>query len=230
LGTTPGEPVPSFDLKKIVVGEQTVDAMEAMRTARAIRRFTSEPVDHDVLRQCLEAATWAPSGGNRQPWRFVVLESRSARAALADGAHASWETITSLYDMTPPDPGDDSSRARSTRFVTDLHAKATEVPCAVLFAVEPNPVTPPLLQGASIYPAMQNFIIAARVHGLGAVVTGWGSRVDQRLRHELSIPPDWEIAAVVAVGWPVGRHGPVRRRPLGEVAALDDWNTPFPAS
>jgi nitroreductase len=204
-----------------------MDAREAMRTARAIRRFTTAPVDDDTLRRCLEAATWAPSGGNQQQWRFLVLRSPESRAAMAEGAAAALANIRTVYKMSPPEPDDDSPRARSTRAVFELHERAAEVPAGVLFLTRPQPMTPPLLQGASIYPAMQNFLIAARVEGLGAVVTGWAVNGEPALRRSAAIPDEWGLAALVVVGWPRGHHGPVRRRPVEDVALVDRWDQPF---
>jgi nitroreductase len=205
-----------------------MDALEAMRTARSIRRFTTDPVPFDVLGRCLEAATWAPSGGNLQRWRFIALQSDEARAALAEGAAVSWDVSKDLYGLDAIDPDDQSRWARNARAVAEIHANATHVPAAVVFTVEPHPSTPPLLQGASIFPAMENFLIAARAEGLGAVVTGWGSTGGTALRSALRIPDEWEIAALVVVGWPRGRHGPVRRRPVRQVAFLDGWDQPYP--
>jgi nitroreductase len=204
-----------------------MDVREVMRTARAIRRFTDQPVDDDVLARCLEAATWAPSGGNQQPWRFVVLRSPESRAAIAEGARQALAVIQDVYGMARPDPGDGSPRARAAAAVFELHDRAASVPVAVLLTMKPQPATPPLLQGGSIFPAMQNFLLAARDEGLGAVVTGWAVTGEAALRQAVGIPDDFELAALVVAGWPRGRHGPVRRRPVTEVAALDRWDRPF---
>jgi nitroreductase len=206
------------------------DVWDTMRTARAIRRFRNEPVDDTVLAQCLQAATWAPSGGNQQPWRFVVLRSTEAREAMAIGAARALETIQNVYHLDRPDAQDTSPRARSTRAMFDLHDHARDVPTAVLFCVHPQPATPALLEGASIYPAMQNFLLAARASGLGACVTGWHVDAESEFRKVIGVPDDWKLAALVVVGWPMGRHGPVRRHPIAEVAALDRWDQPHPES
>jgi nitroreductase len=200
---------------------------DVMRTARAVRRFKDEPVPDDVLGRCLEAATWAPSGGNQQSWRFVVLRSKASRAAIATGAAGALEVIQRVYRMERPDPSDGSARARSTAAVFEIHDRAGDVPTAVLFTFQPLPATPELLQGASIFPAMQNFLLACRNEGLGAVVTGWAATGEAELRAAVGIPDDWELAVLVVVGWPRGHHGPVRRKPVGEVASLDRWDAPF---
>jgi len=204
----------------------TVDIWEAMSTARSIRRFTDEAVDDSLLLRCLEAATWAPSGGNQQPWRFVILKSAESRRAVALGAAEALKVIREVYRMDRPSDDDDSPRARDARAVMDLHEAAADVPAAVLFCMLPQPASPPLMQGAFIYPAMQNFLLAARASGLGAVVTGWNVRAESQLRQAVQIPDEWELAAMVVVGWPKGHHGPLRRKPVTDVTVIDRWDRP----
>jgi nitroreductase len=204
-----------------------VNVWEAMHTARAIRRFTDQPVDDQVMRRCLEAATWAPSGGNQQPWHFVVIDSRQGRAALQSGAARALATIEQVYSLTRPQPDDDSPRARNARATFAFHDGAGEVPAAVLFCVRGQPHTPELMLGGSIFPAMQNFLLATRASGLGACVTGWHVQAEHEFRVALSIPDDWQLAALVIVGHPAGRHGPVRRRPVDRVASRNTWHVPF---
>lgn len=198
-----------------------------MRTARAIRRFRDEPVATSLLARCLEAATWAPSGGNQQPWHFVVMTSPSAREALAVGAERALAVIERVYRLSRPEEDDDSPRARNARAMFELHDRAGDVPAAVLFCVKDQPDTPPLTLGASIFPAMQNFLLAARASGLGACVTGWQVGAEPEFRVALDIPDEWHLAGLAIVGWPVGRHGPLRRRPVSEVASLNGWDQPL---
>jgi len=201
--------------------------LEVMRTARTIRRYTDRPVDDALLADCLEAATWAPSGGNQQPWRFVVLKSAASSEILAVAARRSMETSERVYGLVRPDPDDDSRHARMARAVYALHDGAQHVPAAVLFCSRPLPSVPPLLQGSSIYPAMQNFLLAARAAGLGACATGWHTVGEAELREYVGIPDGWALAALVTVGWPAGHHGPVRRKSVRDVVALDRWDHPL---
>lgn len=199
-----------------------------MRTARAVRRYTPEPIEPVVLHRCIEAATWAPSGGNQQPWRFMVMNSPEAREALAVGAQNALDNIVALYRMDRPAPDDVSPKARNARAVFELHEGARTVPGAVLFCLKPQPLTPLLLAGASIYPAMQNFMLAARAEGLGTVAVGWQAGVGETaFRAALEVPEDWELAGLVICGWPRGHHGPVRRKPVEQVTYLDRWDNPF---
>jgi nitroreductase len=210
-----------------MTGSATDDIWEVMSTARAIRRFRDEPVDDEVLARCIEAATWAPSGGNQQPWHFVVMKSPAARAALAIGAARSLVTIEQVYRLERPTPDDDSPRARNARPMFALHDSAADVPAAVLFCVRAQPGTPTFTLGASIFPAMQNFLLAARALGLGTCVTGWHVGSEPEFRDALEIPDDWRLAGLAVVGWPDGNHGPLRRRPVDEVASVDRWDQPL---
>ena len=205
----------------------TDDLWEAMSTARTIRRFRPDPVDDAVLARCLEAATWAPSGGNQQPWRFVVLRSPESRQALAVGAAHTLHGIEELYGLQRPAPDDRSRAARNARATFALHDGAAAVPAAVLFCMRELPSTPAFVQGGSIYPAMQNFLLAARACGLGACLTGWHIGAGDTFRDAVGIPEEWHLAGLVIVGWPEGEHGPVRRRPVADVAALDRWDSPY---
>jgi nitroreductase len=195
-----------------------------MSTARTIRRFTDQPVDEALLARCLEAATWAPNGANVQEWRFVVLRSPAARAAVAEAAAQALKVIEPVYGMSRPSDGDDSRRARTNRATYELHDRAGEF-TSVLFAQRRFPSASELLLGGSIFPAMQNFLLAARALGLGACLTSWASYGGEPLiREAVGVPDDWMLAGHVVVGWPRGRHGPVRRRPLVDVVFLDRWD------
>ena len=199
-----------------------------MATARTIRRFTDEPVDDATLARCLEAATWAPSGANAQCWRFVVLRSPEQRAVVARAAAQALTVIEPVYGMCRPDPDDRSRRARTYRATYELHDRAGEL-TSVLFAQQRFPTASELLLGGSIFPAMQNFLLAARAQGLGACLTSWASYGGEALlRDAVGVPDDWMLAGHVVVGWPKGHHGPVRRHPVAEVVHLDRWGEPAP--
>jgi nitroreductase len=202
------------------------DVWSVMSTSRSIRRYTDEPVDDGTLRRCLQAATWAPSGANYQSWRFVVLRSPEMRAVVAEAAAQALQVIEPVYGMTRPADDDMSRQARSNRATYELHDRAGDH-VSVLFATKRWTTASELLLGGSIFPAMQNFLLAARALGLGACPTSWASYGGEKLiRDAIGVPDDWMLAGHVVVGWPRGRHGPVRRRPLSDVVALDSWDAP----
>jgi nitroreductase len=202
---------------------QVTDIWTVMRTARTIRRFSDEPVDDATLARCLRAATWAPSGANAQEWRFVVLRSPELRAVVARAAAQALRVIEPVYGMSRPADHDHSRRARTNRATYELHDRAGEF-TSVLFTQKRFPTASELLLGGSIFPAVQNFLLAARAQGLGACLTSWASYGGEPLlREAVGVPDGWLLAGHAVVGWPRGRHGPVRRRPLPEVVFLDHW-------
>jgi nitroreductase len=206
--------------------QTTSDIWETMSTARSIRRFTDEPVDDATLARCLDAARQAPSGANAQRWRFVVLRSPEARAAVASAAVESLAVIEPVYGMQRPDPDDDSQQARDNRATYEFHDRAGEF-TSVLFTQMHFPTASELLLGGSIYPAMQNFLLAARAQGLGACMTSWASYGGEPiLREAVGVPDDHLLAGHIVVGWPRGRFGPVRRRPLAKAVNLDRCDEP----
>ena len=196
-----------------------------MSTSRTIRRFTDEPVDDVTLNRCLEAATWAPNGANAQGWRFVVLRSPAQRAVVATAAAQALQVIEPVYGMTRPADDDNSQRARTYRATYELHDRAGEF-TSVLFAQQRFHAASELLLGGSIFPAMQNFLLAARAQGLGACMTSWASYGGEALlRTAVGVPEDWMLAGHIVVGWPKGNHGPLRRRPLSSAVNYDHWDS-----
>lgn len=204
-----------------------VGMLEGLTTTRAIRRYLPEPVPEDVLRDILFAATRAPSGSNRQPFRFLVLTdsetSRAAKALIATGAQKLWNKKRST-DGYEEGTGvlPDSPKARMARTMQEYVDNFAEVPVLILACLvryrEPTPT-----EGASVYPACQNLLLAARALGYGGVITGFHGFVEPQLRELLGIPEGTLIAASITLGKPAGSHGPVRRVPMKQVVFADSW-------
>lgn len=204
--------------------EMTLDFWEVVSTARAVRRFTDEPVPADVIDRCLQAATWAPNGANAQLWRFIVIDAGDQRTAVGEAAQTALRSIESIYGMSRPAADDSSRAARNNRATYELHDRAAER-TSVLFTAYKTEFASEYLQGGSIYPAMQNFYLAARAQGLGACFTSWASYGGERiLRDAIGVPDTWFLAGHIVVGWPRGHHGPVRRRPLADVVFRNRWD------
>jgi nitroreductase len=202
----------------------TNDVWMVLSTARSIRRFTDQPVDDQTLGRCLEAATWAPNGANAQLWRFIVLDAPEQRAAVAEAAQITLSTIESVYGMARPAAEDQGRAARNNRATYELHDRAGEY-TSVLFTAFRNEFASAYLQSGSIFPAMQNFYLAARAQGLGACFTSWASYDgEQVLRQAVGVPVEWFLAGHIVVGWPRGHHGPVRRRPISDVVFRNRWD------
>lgn len=196
-------------------------------TASAVRRYRSDPVDDAVLEKCLQAATWAPSGANQQPWRFVVLRSAETRDVISQGARRTWAAMTEFYRLDMPPADTDDPKSRVLRAMWEHTHVGGNAPACVLFCVKPQPGAGELQQGGSIFPAVQNFLLAARAQGLGAAITLWHDSCEEELRSVVGVPDDWRIAALLTAGWPEGRHHPVRRKPVTDVVAVDRWDRPW---
>ena len=204
-----------------------MDLLEGLATTRAIRRYTGEPVTDQELATILWAATRGPSGSNRQPFRFVVVRhgprAIEARRLLGAAARRLWASkrVSDGYEAgSGGEPDSPKARmARTMQHYTDHLADAPVIVLACLVRYrEPNP-----FEGSSVYPACQNLLLAARSIGLGGVLSQIQLLVDQELRAALDIPETVAMHATITLGHPAGAHGPVRRRPLGEVVYEDTW-------
>ncbi|KUI04748.1 nitroreductase family protein [Mycobacterium sp. IS-3022] len=202
----------------------TSDIWTVMASASAVRRYRQDPVDDAVLQRCLTAATWAPSGANQQPWRFVVLRSPETRAAVSKGARRAWEAMVAFYKLEVPSEDAADPKSRGLRAVWEHTHVGGDAPVCILFCIKPQRGTGDLQQGASIFPAVQNFLLAARAVGLGAAVTLWHESCESELRALVGIPEDWRIATLVTAGWPRGSHHKVRRKPVEDVVVVDQWD------
>jgi len=210
----------------------TIGLLEGITTTRAIRRYTDDAVPDDALRAMLFAASRAPSGSNRQPFRFVVLtdgpKAREAKALIAGVAQRFW-TAKREADGYDSGSGTDSSspKARMARTMQEFVDRFEHVPVLILpCLIRYRP--PTSHEGASVYPACQNLLLAARALGYGGVLTEWHMGVEKELRALLGIPDDVFMAATITIGRPAGRHGTVRRRPLGELVYEEGWQQAAP--
>lgn len=210
----------------------TIGLLEGIATTRAIRRYLAEPIPDDVLRDIMFAATRAPSGSNRQPFRFMVFtdseKSRVVKKLIAQGAQKLWESkrVTDGYEATSA-IDESSPKARMARTMQEYVDNFADVPALVLAClVRYRPPTP--TEGASVYPSCQNILLAARARGYGGVLTGFHGFVENELRAILAIPDNVFLAATITLGKPAGNHGPVRRVPMSEVVYGDEWGVSAP--
>ena len=210
-----------------------MDLLEALMTTRAMRRYTDEPVTDDDIVTCLRAAQQAPSGGNVQPWQYLVVRDDAARAEVGRLYQKAFDRYERVLGSTPPrfrSPEDEASWTRTRDASRHLADHLGEAPALVLFLLPIIPWTPSDEQGpmdigplyASIYPAVQNFILAARGLGIGTALTTVIRVVHDEIRAALSIPDSFEVAALVPMGRPAGQFGVARRKP---VEPLTHWDT-----
>lgn len=206
----------------------SVGLLEGLCSTRAIRRYRNEPIPDHALRDIMFAATRAPSGSNRQPFRFIVLTdsdvAKRAKQIIATSAQTVWNAKRERdgYSQgTGTDPN--SPKARMADVMEQYVQNFADVPVLVLACLvryrDPHPD-----EGASIYPACQNILLAARALGYGGALTGFHGFVEKELRELLHIPDGVHISACITLGKPQGKHGPVRRRPLPELVFGDSWD------
>lgn len=212
-----------------------MELYDAMSTLRAVRRLKSDPIPEDVLGRILEAATWAPTGGNMQPWRMVAVTDADKKQALEDLYRPYWERYVPGYEAKMkhmPEAAQASSR-RALEAGTHLATHMHEVPLLAVFCFNPSIMTitdieqdrTSVVGGGSVYPAVQNFLLACRNEGLGCVLTTLLCYEEPAVKELLQIPDDWYTCAHVPVGYPVlGGHGPISRRPVDEMVSFNRFS------
>ncbi len=211
---------------------------ESMRTLRAVRRLRPDPIPDDVLRRVLMAATWAPTGGNVQPWRIVAVKERGLNNRLGVLYAERWSEFAKRYRAMPADTAAET-RARAERTVRAgdyLAAHFGDTPVIAVFCFNPNQMAitdagqkrVSVVGGASVYTAVENLLLACRAEGLGCVLTTLLCEREVEVRQILAIPDPWYTAAAVPIGYPLGRgHGPLMRRPVEYLTYLNSWGKPL---
>jgi nitroreductase len=230
----------------VAIGEDA-PIFEVMSTLRAMRRLKPDPVPDELLERLVQAAIWAPNGANRQAMEFVVVTDRALMARLAQLWGRSVDAyLDSLGRITPATQDERVVRAAQyqrehfhetpalivacyrklrmdAKTAYRMHARVSLTQALRLFARGPRLNV--LSEASSVYPGVQNLLLAARALGLGAVITIWHLLLEHEWKRELGIPRNVSTLAVVPVGWPRGRFGPVTRRPVGEVIHRDRWRS-----
>jgi nitroreductase len=217
-------------LDQTPIAPSEIGLAEGLVSTRALRRYTDDPVPEQVLRDLLFAATRAPSGSNRQPFRFLVLRdgerAREAKRLIAVAAREMWAAKT-VNDGWAQGSGAVADTPKARMAATMQHYVDTfeTVPVLVLPCLN-RYREPEYTEGSNIYPACQNLLLAARAYGYGGVMTMFHKAVEPQLRELLSIPEGTALCATITLGKPTGSHGPVRRRPLPELVYEDAWGEP----
>ena len=206
-----------------------MDLADAMRTQRAIRRLKPDPVDDDVLLRCLELATRAPSGANRQPAEFILVREPAAKAALGRLYRQAWSVYGGIGKRLYGRHGKTRDIIAAVDWQIDHWEEIPVVVVACLRGVAlPIPGVARSSRYGSIYPAIQNFLLAARAEGLVAALTTLPVYSHWAARRVLGIPWNVEPVAAIPVGWPRGRYGPTTRRPVERSVHVNRYgNRPF---
>lgn len=224
-----------------------MELTEVMRTTPATRSFTAEPVSDEVLGRILEVARFAPSGGNRQPWRVIVLKEPAVRRAVRDRYVLGWrEYLAHVAEGRVPfapdehgrwaGPAVDLSAAREVARPDPFADHLDEVPVLLLLcadltalAVTDNGLDrQSIVGGGSVYPFGHNVLLAARDQGLGGVMTTVVCREEAALKELLEVPERFAIAGLIALGHPERTITRLRRRRVSEIATVDRFDgAPF---
>jgi nitroreductase len=215
-----------------------MELREAMSTLRAVRKLRPDPIPEVTLHRIVEAATGAPTGGNTQPWRVVVVRDEAARTEIGRLYAGRWRAYADgRADVVASLP--EPARTRTEKMLAagdHLAEHFAACPALLVFCFAPEQMAitdahldrPSIVGGASVYPAVQNALLACRDEGIGCTLTTLLCADEEHMRPLLGIPEGWYTACVVPIGLPLlGGHGPITRRPVAKQAFADRWDAPF---
>lgn len=196
----------SFDIDTI--GED-LPLLEGIRTTRAIRRLRPDPVPRELLRKVCEAGTFAPSGGNRQPWIFVAVTEPERRAWIAERYRAAFRLYIAPAVEAAKDPAYPAAKRRNMESAMWLAEHFHEVPVHLVVA---GWTRRGHAQHQALFPAIQNVLLACRAVGLGACLTMMQQAFHREFDDYLGLSPEQPSAALIPIGWPLQPYKrPVRR-------------------
>jgi nitroreductase len=192
---------------------EDVRLFEAIRTARAIRRLRPDPVAPALIRKVCEAGTFAPSGGNRQPWTFVAVSEPERRAWIAERYRTAFRRYAAQAAEAAQAPDYPDAKRRNVRAATYLADHLHEAP-VLLFVAGWKRRGEPQIQ--ALFPCIQNVLLACRAVGLGASLTTLHIAFHAEIDAYLGLPPEQPSCAMLPIGWPLGKYGRPPRRLVDE--------------
>jgi len=207
-----------------------------MSSLRAVRRLRPDPIPDDVLERLLQAACWAPTGGNQQPWCVIVVTDSDKKAALQDAYRPQWQKyLVGYHKRLEGLPEDEvAKRLRMVAAGDYLADHLHEAPAILMFCGDPSrmAITDAGLErismvgGASVYPPVQNLMLACVAEGIGCTLTTLHCLQEADVKTALVIPDDWATVAMVPIGYPVGKgHGSITRQPVAAMTYRDTFGT-----
>jgi len=192
----------SIDIESI--GED-VPLLEGLRTARAIRRLSTQPVPRELIRKVCEAGTFAPSGGNRQPWIFVAVTEPERRAWIAERYLDAFRTyIAPAFEAAETDPMFPEGKVRNMKAALHLAEHLHKSPVLLFVAGWTRRGSP---QEQALFPCVQNILLACRAVGLGASLTTIHRTHGDEIDRYLGLSQKTPSCALLPIGWPLGKHG-----------------------
>lgn len=214
-----------------------MDLTEVMRTTFAARQFTNDAIDDEVVHRILEHARFAPSGGNRQGWRVIIVRDRRLRDALGDLIEPTMKEYRaqvrageSPFNTIIPS---DVTRAEIERqeIEPDYLKQFTDAPVLLLILVDLRVVASMdrelrrigVISGASIYPFVWNILLAARNEGLGGTLTTFLAAAEPQVKEIFQIPPHYAVSALLPIGKPVKQLTKLSRKPVDTFTTVDSF-------
>ena len=206
-----------------------MDVFEALYTTRAMRRVKEDPVPDNIIQSMIDSAIRAPSGSNRQNWKFLVVTDKNIREKLSNIYRETWDYNKNYFLNSAKDPGASSLKKQDDKDIETIRRISNsaswlaenyhKVPLLVLALSRNDPT------GSSIYPAIWNLMLAARGHGIGTCLTTVMSFETEKVFEVLNIPNDkgWTLNATITAGYPLGKWGVAERKPVDDVTYLNTW-------
>ncbi|MDK1024136.1 MAG: nitroreductase family protein [Gammaproteobacteria bacterium] len=214
----------------MIVIDENPAFFDLVGNVRAMRKLKPDPVPQELLQKILDAGVKAASGMNTQPWSFLVIREADGKQWFADHYRAAMETR--FHINADVDPGGDSEGARQLRAIQYQMKHMQEFPLLLVICglrdwpfkvpeAERVGLAPP--NYGAIYPCVQNILLACRALGLGAALTTMHQVFEDELMDRFNIPEEWGVVVTMPIGYPMGKFGPVRRRPAERVTYYDNW-------
>ena len=206
-----------------------MDLHEALYTTRAMRRVTDEPIPEDAQRRILDAAVRAPSGGNMQNWRFLLVDDQEVKAALGPIYRECLDQLWATFYAPRIEAANADADSEESKQFFRIKASADHLadnfagyPLLLFAFVQFDPT------GGSIFPAVWSAMLAARAEGIGSALTSVLAFRGADVLEVLGVPADegWQMACCVTFGYPTGRWGVADRRPVHEVSFRNAWGQP----
>jgi nitroreductase len=211
--------------------DTNTELFHILGSTRSMRRLKPDPVPDELIAKILQAGTAAANGGNNQRWRFLVIKDPAIKKAVQVIYKRAFDQIIGpRYRSSPPPPGSDAARyKRQHDAVEYLTEHFHEAPVWIVACLDEGGAKPTRWSGASIYPAVQNMLLAIRALGLGSTLTTRHLFFEEEAEKALGLPPGVHSYAILPIGWPMGKFGPVGRGSLADIVFLDRWGQPYPA-
>ena len=206
---------------------------EAIHNMRAMRRLKPDPVPDELIRKIIDAGLRAPTGGDAQNWRFIVVKDPEIKQRIQVVYKRAFEIVIARYRSSPPAPGKTEAHKqrmlKAVEYLTDhFHEAPVMIVCCLLNDTA-RAIGLAKMSGASIYPSVQNMLLAARALGLGSVLTTRHLLYEKEVNEALRLPENAETFAILPIGWPMGKFGAVSREPVEKVTFFNRWGDPLPS-